>query len=59
MMYKTTAGLLLLSLLVSSEALRILVCYPMTSKSHSILGHGVVNRLLEAGHEVSTFHILP
>ncbi|PZC77372.1 hypothetical protein B5X24_HaOG200266 [Helicoverpa armigera] len=47
-----TAGLLLLSLLVSSEALRILVCFPMTSKSHSILGHGYANRLLDAGHEV-------
>ncbi|XP_061727388.1 UDP-glucosyltransferase 2-like [Cydia pomonella] len=39
-------------LLASSEALRILVVFPMASKSHSILGHGVVNHLLQAGHEV-------
>ncbi|XP_039760004.1 UDP-glucosyltransferase 2-like [Pararge aegeria] len=39
-------------LVSSSEALRILVFFPMYSKSHSILGHGVANRLLEAGHQV-------
>ena len=38
--------------LASIEALRLLVFFPLYSKSHSILGHGVVNRLLEAGHEV-------
>ncbi|KAJ8709299.1 hypothetical protein PYW07_009125 [Mythimna separata] len=59
MKYKTAVGLVLLSLIVSNEALRILVCYPMTSKSHSILGHGVVNRLLEAGHEVTHITSFP
>ncbi|KAH9636336.1 hypothetical protein HF086_012601 [Spodoptera exigua] len=52
MKHKIITTICLLSLLISSESLRILVCYPMTSKSHSILGYGVVNRLLEAGHEV-------
>ncbi|KAJ8711858.1 hypothetical protein PYW08_008812 [Mythimna loreyi] len=59
MKYKTAVALVLLGLIVSSEALRILVCYPMTSKSHSILGHGVVNRLLEAGHEVTHITSFP
>ncbi|XP_069361929.1 UDP-glucosyltransferase 2-like isoform X1 [Maniola hyperantus] len=45
-------GLAIALLVSSSEALRILVFFPLYSKSHSILGHGVVNRLLEAGHEV-------
>ncbi|XP_023949313.1 UDP-glucosyltransferase 2 [Bicyclus anynana] len=45
-------GLAIALMMSSSEALRILVFFPMYSKSHSILGHGVVNRLLEAGHEV-------
>ncbi|XP_073959675.1 UDP-glucosyltransferase 2-like [Choristoneura fumiferana] len=48
-----------LLLLASCEALRILVVFPMASKSHSILGHGVVNRLLEAGHEVVHLTAIP
>ncbi|XP_041982834.1 UDP-glucosyltransferase 2-like [Aricia agestis] len=43
---------LFLTLLCLSEAYRILVVFPVPSKSHSILGHGVVNHLLDAGHEV-------
>ncbi|XP_061379743.1 UDP-glucosyltransferase 2-like isoform X1 [Danaus plexippus] len=35
-----------------TQALRLLVFFPMMSKSHSILGQGMVSRLLEAGHEV-------
>ncbi|XP_045487122.1 uncharacterized protein LOC111000247 [Pieris rapae] len=35
-----------------SDALRLLVFFPMNAKSHSILGHGVVDNLLAAGHEV-------
>ncbi|XP_014360112.2 UDP-glucosyltransferase 2 isoform X1 [Papilio machaon] len=42
----------LLVLIANSEGLRVLVFFPMMSKSHSILGQGVVSRLLEAGHEV-------
>ncbi|XP_013139725.1 PREDICTED: 2-hydroxyacylsphingosine 1-beta-galactosyltransferase-like [Papilio polytes] len=42
----------LLVLIASSDGLRVLVFFPMMSKSHSILGQGVVSRLLEAGHEV-------
>lgn len=38
--------------LASIEALRLLVWFPLYSRSHGILGLGVVNRLLEAGHEV-------
>ncbi|CAH0596441.1 unnamed protein product [Chrysodeixis includens] len=52
MQYRTAVGLLLLSIVSSNEALRLLVAFGAPSKSHSILGHGVVNRLLEAGHEV-------
>ncbi|XP_026735998.1 UDP-glucuronosyltransferase 2B20-like [Trichoplusia ni] len=52
MQYRTVVGLLLLSIVSSNEALRLLVSFGAPSKSHSILGHGVVNRLLEAGHEV-------
>ncbi|XP_045516539.1 UDP-glucosyltransferase 2-like isoform X1 [Pieris brassicae] len=35
-----------------SDALRLLVFFPMPAKSHSILGHGVVDNLLAAGHEI-------
>lgn len=52
MQYITVVGLLLISIVSSNEALRLLVAFGSPSKSHSILGHGVVNRLLEAGHEV-------
>lgn len=52
---KLTVVVFLCSLLTLNEALRILVCFPMPSKSHSILGFGVVDRLLEAGHEVENF----
>ncbi|CAB3238634.1 unnamed protein product [Arctia plantaginis] len=52
MRYIIPATLLLCSIIGINEALRILVCFPMSSKSHSILGHGVVDRLLEANHEV-------
>ncbi|XP_072933213.1 UDP-glucosyltransferase 2-like [Epargyreus clarus] len=45
-------GLIFLLTVSLNEALRILVFFPMASKSHSILGDGVVRNLLEAGHEV-------
>ncbi|CAH2095520.1 unnamed protein product [Euphydryas editha] len=49
----TTLFSVILILMVSSnEALRLLVFFPLHSKSHSILGQGLVSRLLEAGHEV-------
>ncbi|XP_046971943.1 UDP-glucosyltransferase 2-like [Vanessa cardui] len=43
---------ILILMVSSSEALRLLVFFPIYSKSHSILGQGMVSRLLEAGHEV-------
>ncbi|XP_063539077.1 UDP-glycosyltransferase UGT5-like [Cydia strobilella] len=49
MLHKSIA--LALLFLTLCEAFRILVVFPMASKSHSILGHGVVNHLLQAGHE--------
>ncbi|XP_050355093.1 UDP-glucosyltransferase 2-like [Nymphalis io] len=45
-------NVLLILMVSSSEALRLLVFFPLHSKSHSILGQGMVSRLLEAGHEV-------
>ncbi|XP_045503984.1 UDP-glucosyltransferase 2-like [Colias croceus] len=35
-----------------NDALRFLVFVPVYTKSHSILGHAVVDHLLDAGHEV-------
>ncbi|XP_063832465.1 UDP-glucosyltransferase 2-like [Ostrinia nubilalis] len=39
--------------LTACEAYKILVVFPMASKSHGILGEGVVRHLLNAGHEVT------
>ncbi|XP_052756579.1 UDP-glycosyltransferase UGT5-like, partial [Galleria mellonella] len=36
-----------------SESYKILVSFPVPSKSHNILGNGVVRNLLKAGHEVT------
>ncbi|CAG9793378.1 unnamed protein product [Diatraea saccharalis] len=33
--------------------LKVLVLFPFPSKSHSILGDGVVRHLIKAGHEVT------
>lgn len=33
-------------------AFRILLVFPMPTRSHATLGEGYVNRLLDAGHEV-------
>ncbi|XP_063616847.1 UDP-glucosyltransferase 2-like [Cydia splendana] len=52
MFHRSIALALLLLTMTSCEAFRFLVVFPMASKSHSILGHGVVNHLLQAGHEV-------
>ncbi|CAH0731744.1 unnamed protein product, partial [Brenthis ino] len=45
-------ALVLILMATWSQAFRLLVFFPIYSKSHSILGQGVVSRLLEAGHEV-------
>ncbi|XP_063832428.1 UDP-glucosyltransferase 2-like [Ostrinia nubilalis] len=52
MLPKKYTWLILLSILSFNEALRVLVWFPLFSKSHNILGRGVVNHLLKAGHEV-------
>ncbi|KAG6458615.1 UDP-glucosyltransferase 2-like [Manduca sexta] len=52
----TRSTWLLLGLLTASQfcdAYRILVVFPLPGKSHSILGFGVVNHLLKAGHDVT------
>ncbi|XP_026500156.2 UDP-glucosyltransferase 2-like [Vanessa tameamea] len=49
---KMILNVILILMVSSSEALRLLVFFPLYSKSHSILGQGMVSRLLEAGHEV-------
>ncbi|XP_068619595.1 UDP-glucosyltransferase 2-like [Battus philenor] len=51
-LHKLTFLLILFTQVLNNEALRVLVFFPMPSKSHSILGQGVVSRLLEKGHEV-------
>ncbi|XP_047513568.1 UDP-glucosyltransferase 2-like [Pieris napi] len=47
---------LLLAIIIGTlkfnDALRILVFFPISSKSHSILGYAAVDHLLKAGHEV-------
>ncbi|CAK1545463.1 unnamed protein product [Leptosia nina] len=52
MLNKTYLRWLILIAFVPSNALRLLVFFPLPSKSHSILGHGIVDNLLHAGHEV-------
>ncbi|KAL0818871.1 hypothetical protein ABMA28_008189 [Loxostege sticticalis] len=52
MLPKKFTWLILLSLISINEALRILVWFPLFSKSHNILGKGITKHLLEAGHEV-------
>nr|WEU75323.1 uridine diphosphate-glycosyltransferases 40AM4 [Glyphodes pyloalis] len=52
MLLKKYVSLLFLSLISLNEALRILVWFPLFSKSHNYLGKGMCNHLLEAGHEV-------
>ncbi|KAJ8709288.1 hypothetical protein PYW07_009114 [Mythimna separata] len=48
-----TVCLLICMLLACSEAAKILVVFPMPSKSHANLGNGYVRHLLKAGHEVT------
>ncbi|CAK1545458.1 unnamed protein product [Leptosia nina] len=46
--------LLVITLVItSSHGYRILVAFPMPSRSHSILGDGLVNALVEAKHQVT------
>ncbi|XP_038207318.1 UDP-glycosyltransferase UGT5-like isoform X2 [Zerene cesonia] len=45
--------LLLTTLVVVGEAYKVLVVFPFPSRSHSILGDGVVNALAKAGHQVT------
>ncbi|KAJ0172131.1 hypothetical protein K1T71_012104 [Dendrolimus kikuchii] len=49
----------LVNLLIYSEALKILVVFPMPGRSHAILGDGIVKHLLAAGHEVSYITAIP
>ncbi|KAL4713023.1 hypothetical protein ACJJTC_014657 [Scirpophaga incertulas] len=49
----------LISIISLSEAYRILVVFPICAKSHNILGNGVVNNLLKAGHEVVHITCIP
>ncbi|CAG4959481.1 unnamed protein product [Colias eurytheme] len=51
--------LLLTTLVVCSNSYKILVVFPLPSKSHSILGDGVVNALAKAGHQVTYLTSLP
>ncbi|KAJ8711848.1 hypothetical protein PYW08_008802 [Mythimna loreyi] len=48
-----TVCLLISVILVFSEAAKILVVFPMPSRSHANLGDGYVRHLLKAGHEVT------
>ncbi|CAD0204904.1 UGT40R9 [Chrysodeixis includens] len=52
-MVSVTNLLLCFLILSACEALKILVVYPVPSKSQSLLGEGVVRPLLKAGHEVT------
>ncbi|XP_073959759.1 uncharacterized protein [Choristoneura fumiferana] len=45
--------LLLAALSQMCDAYKILLFFPMTGRSHNILGQGYVRHLLEAGHEVT------
>ncbi|KOB69167.1 UDP-glycosyltransferase UGT40L1 [Operophtera brumata] len=58
-MDKKTLILLFCGLLSATEALRILVVFPIASKSHNILGQGLAKHLLEAGHEVVYITLMP
>ncbi|GBP21532.1 Probable RNA-directed DNA polymerase from transposon BS [Eumeta japonica] len=51
--------LLLLSLVYASDAYKILVVFPTPGKSHSILGHGFVDTLSQAGHEITYITAFP
>lgn len=44
--------LLTVTLIVLSNAYKILVVFPIPGRSHAILGQGYVELLLKAGHEV-------
>nr|ANI22010.1 UDP-glycosyltransferase 40U2 [Spodoptera exigua] len=48
-----TYWLALILLLVYAEASKILVVFPLPSRSHANLGDGIVRHLLNAGHEVT------
>lgn len=50
--------LCLVTILSGCEAYKILVVFPMPSRSHGNLGDGIVRHLLKAGHEVSLTFIL-
>ncbi|XP_026325369.1 uncharacterized protein LOC113234285, partial [Hyposmocoma kahamanoa] len=45
--------LLLLSCLTIAHSYKILCVFPIPSKSHNMLGKGVVHSLLKAGHEIT------
>ncbi|XP_041981575.1 UDP-glucosyltransferase 2-like [Aricia agestis] len=42
----------IISLLVATDAYKILVVSPLPGKSHAILGDGIVNHLAKAGHQI-------
>ncbi|KAJ8711849.1 hypothetical protein PYW08_008803 [Mythimna loreyi] len=54
-----TIGLLLSIILACSEAAKILVVFPLPSRSHANLGDGYVKHLLKAGHEVTYITPIP
>ncbi|CAH0402436.1 unnamed protein product [Chilo suppressalis] len=55
MLNKKGLALFLIALTSVNDAYKILVIFPLCSKSHNNLGKGVVNNLLDAGHEVVYF----
>ncbi|XP_045503921.1 UDP-glucosyltransferase 2-like [Colias croceus] len=51
--------LLITTLVAVSEGYKILVVYPFPSRSHSILGDGVVDALAKAGHQITYITAFP
>ncbi|CAG9793355.1 unnamed protein product [Diatraea saccharalis] len=59
MLNQNNLVLLLCTLIGLNDAYRILVVFPLCAPSHNILGKGVVNSLLESGHEVVQLTCFP
>ncbi|XP_068619918.1 UDP-glucosyltransferase 2-like [Battus philenor] len=53
MAYPIRYLVVILAVLISCDAYKILIISPMPSKSHSILGYGLAKHLVNAGHEVT------
>ena len=51
--------ILLCSVFIKIDGLRILGVLPVASKSHWIIGHEVIKSLVDAGHEATVFTPFP